>query len=77
MNFFARRRDEIGLTQRQIAERFSPPITPQAVSGWENGLAGPELPAKDLARIYQCEVSEILVAVEQLREDCRAAKAAT
>lgn len=51
-NFFAARRAELGMTQRQIAETLR--MTSAAVSLWETGRTLPEVTLYDrLATIYQ------------------------
>jgi transcriptional regulator with XRE-family HTH domain len=50
-NFFAARRAELGLTQRQIADTLR--MTAQAVSAWETEKTLPEVTLFDrLAKVY-------------------------
>lgn len=46
---FAKVRDELGLTQRQVAESLG--ITDQTVSNWERGLHPPRLLLGQVSRL--------------------------
>lgn len=64
-NPFAQRRDEIGKTQRQIAESLGK--TPQAVSAWECGKAIPEPSDYDrVAEAYELDREWVVTAVMAL-----------
>lgn len=64
-NFFRDRRERLGLTQRQIADRLK--MTPAAVSQWECGDAIPKVPLYDaLAEIYRVSPERIAVEVMKL-----------
>jgi transcriptional regulator with XRE-family HTH domain len=69
-NFFRRRRDELGLTQRDIAIRLN--MTTTAVSLWESGDNIPRVTLFDrLAEVYQVSlehlVGEIMATVRRQR----------
>ena len=76
-NFFRQRRDELGLTQRQIAESFDPHLTPATVSAWEMGVASPEVArAAEVARIYKTSLAKIFDVIHKSATSRRAEKAA-
>lgn len=53
-NAFKRRRDELELTQRQVAEAFNPPLASATVGTWENGIAAPRRSMlAEIARVYR------------------------
>lgn len=57
-NPFAERREEIGKTQRRVAEEINAELrttlTPQAISAWENGKAVPNAMMYDaVAKAYE------------------------
>ena len=57
--FLGQRRKELGLTQKELAQRLF--VTDSAVSKWERGLAKPradKLP--QLAKLYGCTIEELL-----------------
>lgn len=57
-NYFKTRRDELGLTQRAVAESLG--ISTQAVSAWEDGTAYPRPKLWDgLARIFKVRAERI------------------
>jgi transcriptional regulator with XRE-family HTH domain len=53
-NPFKRRREELDLTQQQIADAFTPRLTAATVSMWERGINTPRRSLiDDLCRIYR------------------------
>jgi transcriptional regulator with XRE-family HTH domain len=53
-NAFKRRREELELTQRQVAEAFNPPLAGATVGTWENGIATPRRTMlAEIARVYR------------------------
>lgn len=53
-NPFKTRRDELGLTQQQVADLFTPRLTSRTVGMWESGMNAPRrCLLDDLARVYQ------------------------
>lgn len=52
-----KKRKELGLTQRQIAETIG--VTVQTVSNWENGLYSPKLTLEQVDRLCQILQSDI------------------
>jgi len=61
-NWFRTRRDQLGLTQRQIALELG--CTVASVSNWERGEALPRLgQAPNLARVYQVSIDDIIRAI--------------
>ena len=57
--FIARRRKELGLTQRELAEQLG--VTNKAVSKWETGQGMPDVGTLlELSRVLQVSVDEIL-----------------
>lgn len=66
-NFFRKRRDELGKTQRQIAESFEPAMTPATVSAWEMNVASPEMHRVDeVAKVYGVTRARILEAIHEV-----------
>lgn len=73
-NFFKDRRDELGMTQREIALRLE--MTVQAVSAWETGKTAPQAKlAPKLAEIYKVsetrmyrEIGELSSSIAQGKE---------
>ena len=58
-NFIAQRRKELGLTQRQLAERLG--VTNKAVSKWETGQGMPDVGVLlELSRVLGVTVDELL-----------------
>jgi transcriptional regulator with XRE-family HTH domain len=78
-NLFKRRREELGITQRQIADAIRPPMTSAAVGQWERGQAMPELGLLgQLAEIYKLPESKLLreiIDFKKARQETAAAKA--
>ena len=59
MNTVAERREEAGLTQKQLAHLLG--ITQGAVSQWESGISKPRADTlKKLADLLNCTVDELL-----------------
>ena len=59
MNAVAERREEAGLTQKQLAHLLG--ITLGAVSQWESGISRPRADTlKKLADLLNCTVDELL-----------------
>ena len=57
--FIARRRKEIGLTQKELAERLG--VTNKAVSKWETGGGMPDVSVLEtLAGVLEVSVDELL-----------------
>ena len=53
-NPFKRRREELGLTQQQVADLFTPRLVSRTVGMWECGLNAPRrCLIDDLCRVYQ------------------------
>jgi transcriptional regulator with XRE-family HTH domain len=53
-NPFKRRREQLGLTQQQIADAFTPRLRGATISMWERGVNAPRrCLIDDLARIYR------------------------
>ena len=70
-SFIAKKRKELGLTQKQLAEQIN--VTDKAVSKWENGKGFPDTSLiKPLAQALHISVVELLdgkeVEQEQLQE---------
>lgn len=66
--FIARRRKELGLTQRELAEQLG--VTNKAVSKWETGQGMPDVGMLlELSRVLQVSVDEILEGEETVREE--------
>jgi transcriptional regulator with XRE-family HTH domain len=60
--YLKRRREELGLTQRQVAERLG--LTPQAVSSWENGDSFPRLSMlAAVASVYRVTPNDLATAI--------------
>lgn len=75
INYFRQRRDELDLTQRQIAEAIG--VTPAAVSSWETGVAVPRPSLWErAAAIYQDTVGHIAAAVHEISQSKHAQSAA-
>jgi transcriptional regulator with XRE-family HTH domain len=55
-NFFRARRDELGLTQKQVADALG--LTTSAISAWEIGVATP----RDEIRLKVAEVYQVSLA---------------
>jgi transcriptional regulator with XRE-family HTH domain len=69
-NFFRQRRDELGLTQRAIADRLG--MTPQAIGLWERSETLPAWNLVDqLAEIYQVTPERLM---NEIAEQARAMK---
>jgi len=65
-NFFKRRREELGLSQRGIAQRLG--VSNSAVSSWEDEIRIPTLPIASLAAGYDVKETVIEKAlIEQRR----------
>lgn len=61
--FICQRRRELGLTQKEFAQRLF--VTDSAVSKWERGLAYPDITLlQDICRVLQCSEKELLSASE-------------
>lgn len=76
-NLFKRRREELGITQRQIADAIRPPMTSAAVGQWERGQAMPELGLLgQLAAIYKVPENRILQAIIDFKKARQEATAA-
>lgn len=73
-NFFKGRREELGLTQRDIALRLE--ITDSAVSAWECAEAAPRLKlSAKLAEIYGVSESKIIREIVELSKAAEAQRA--
>lgn len=67
-----RRRKELGLSQKELGERLTPPVTQPIISTWENGTAPiPENRYEQLAKELHVSVSDLVVADEYVRDDAR------
>ena len=70
--YICRRRKELGLTQREFADRLF--VTESAVSKWERGMSYPDITLiRDICAILQVSEHELLTA----REDVEARTAET
>ncbi|HLL89809.1 MAG TPA: helix-turn-helix transcriptional regulator [Tepidisphaeraceae bacterium] len=63
-NFFRTRREQLGRTQRQIANALG--MTPVAVSHWENGRVPSIHLVPRLARVYETSERTILDAMLEI-----------
>lgn len=62
-SFICQRRKELGLTQREFAQRLF--VTDSAVSKWERGLAYPDITLlQSICQVLQCSEKELLSASE-------------
>lgn len=62
-NFIVKRREEIGMTQEQLAENVG--VSRRIVSAWENGKKGPWKHLTELSRALAVEESEIILGEEK------------
>ena len=68
-NPFKRRREELDLTQRQIADSFTPRLASVTVSMWERGINSPRrCLIDDLCRVYQQPREWVLAACAHVRK---------
>jgi transcriptional regulator with XRE-family HTH domain len=72
-NFFRRRRDELKLTQKQIADKLN--LTAAAVSAWETGAGVPrdEIRAA-VAEVYQVSLTKLLKEIAEMSASALASK---
>ena len=63
--YICRRRKELGLTQREFADRLF--VTESAVSKWERGMSYPDITLiRDICAILQVSEHELLTASEDV-----------
>jgi transcriptional regulator with XRE-family HTH domain len=75
-NFFKDRRDELRMTQREIAVQLE--VFVQTVSDWERNLYVPKLElAAKLAEVYKVSEARIIRAIVELSKAINEAKSAT
>lgn len=64
--YFTQKRKEVGLTQRQVAERLF--VTDSAVSKWERGKSYPDITlVHDICSVLQVSEHELLTASEDVK----------
>jgi len=67
-NPLSKRREQLGLTQQEIADRFSPRMTAQAVCAWERGIAAPSRKLVDqIAAAYEITPDAALAARTRIK----------
>lgn len=65
MNFFKRRREELGKTQLEISNAIG--MTTSSVSSWENNEKTPRLGiVRELAQVYEVSESRIITEIAKI-----------